>query len=541
MSMVWHAPKKCQRGFRVRRLGRRVAPVAALLCAIACAAPESAPPAGTVVVALESAPAVLDPRFTTDANSSLVAALVTDGLTDDDERGEPVPALADWERVSPTEYRFRIRPEARFSDGTPVTAADVVATYRSILDPALGSPKREALTAISVLAAPDERTVVIRLGQVSAPFLEATNLGILPARLTGAGPLAPLDVVGSGPFRVAAALDGGGVELAPNAYAAGGPPRLARLRFRVVPDGVVRALELASGSVHLVQNALEPDLLPWLAARPDLEVIRSPGSTFQYLGMNFRDPRLADRRVRQALAYGIDRDAIVHHVLRDAAHPATGLLPPAHWAYEPNVARYAYDPTRARMLLGQAGLGGEVAAALRRFSYKTSTVELRRRIAEVFQHELGDIGLGLDVRSYEWATFYSDVRSGNFQLYSLVWVGVRDPDVYYRVFHSRMVPPAGSNRGAYGNPALDELVAAARATDDRVERRRLYGEVQRLAADDLPVVPLWWADNVVVKSRALAGFRPAPDGDLHSLATATFTEPLDYEPPDTRTSAASLP
>ena len=540
--MVWHAPKKCQRGFRARGVLRRVVPLAALLCAIACAPPESPAPPGTVVVALESAPAVLDPRFTTDANSSLVAALVTDGLTGSDERGDPVPALADWERLSPTEYRFRIRPEARFSDGTPVTAADVVATYRSVLDPALASPKREALAAISVLAAADPQTVVIRLGQVWAPFLEATNLGILPARLTASGgPLPPLALVGSGPFRVAATLDGGGVELAPNAYAAGGAPRLARLRFRVVPDGVVRALELASGSVHLVQNALEPDLLPWLAARPELEVIRSPGSTFQYLGMNFRDPRLADRRVRQALAYGIDRDAIVHHVLRDAARPATGLLPPTHWAYEPNVARYGYDPTRARVLLGQAGLGDEVAATLRRFSYKTSTVELRRRIAEVFQHQLGDVGLGLDVRSYEWATFYSDVRSGNFQLYSLVWVGVRDPDVYYRIFHSRMLPPAGSNRGAYGNPALDDLVTAARATDDRAERRRLYGEVQRLVAEDLPVVPLWWADNVVVQNRALEGFRPAPDGDLRSLATATFTTPLDYEPPDTRTSAASLP
>jgi peptide/nickel transport system substrate-binding protein len=513
-----------------------------LLCAVACAAPDAPPPPGTVVIALESAPAVLDPRFTTDANSSLVAALVSDGLTTSDERGEPVAGLAEWERVSPTEYRFRLRADARFSDGTPVTANDVVATYRSVLDPALGSPKREAFGAILALAAPDPQTVVIQLREVWAPFLEATNLGILPARLitarplTAAGPIPPLDVIGSGPFRVAATLDGGGIELAPNRHAQGGPPHVAGLRFRVVPDGVVRALELANGSVHLVQNALEPDLLPWLASRPELEVVTSPGSTFQYLGVNFRDPRLADRRVRQALAYAIDRQAIVHHLLRDAARPATGLLPPTHWAYDGDVPRYGYDPVRAKALLGAAGLGPDAVAALRRLSYKTSTVELRRRIGEVFQHELGAIGLGIDVRSYEWATFYSDIRSGNFQLYSLVWVGVRDPDVYYRIFHSRMQPPAGANRGAYANPELDDLVTAARATDDRTERRRLYAAVQRLVADDLPVVPLWWADNVVVKHRALQGFRPAPDGDLRSLASATFTLPADYAPPDTRTS-----
>ncbi|TMA80996.1 MAG: ABC transporter substrate-binding protein, partial [Deltaproteobacteria bacterium] len=171
-----------------------------------------------------------------------------------------------------------------------------------------------------------------------------------------------------------------------------------------------------------------------------------------------------------------------------------------------------------------SGLGPDALAAARRFSYKTSTVELRRRIAEVFQDELGTIGLLVDVRSYEWATFYADVRRGDFQLYSLAWVGVADPDVYYRIFHSSMQPPVGTNRGAYANPAMDALLEAARATTDRDERRRLYAEVQRLAADDLPVIPLWWADNVLVKSRRLVGFVPSPDGGLRSLATARFEE-----------------
>jgi len=186
------------------------------------------------------------------------------------------------------------------------------------------------------------------------------------------------------------------------------------------------------------------------------------------------------------------------------------------------VTRYPYDPARAAALLAEAGLGPTAAVELRRFSYKTSTVELRRRIAEVFQHDLGGLGLGLDLRSYEWATFYDDVRRGNFELYSLAWVGVTDPDSYYRIFHSTMQPPLGANRGAYANAELDALLAAARGTDDREQRRRLYADVQRLVADDLPVIPLWWQQNVVVKQRALRGFEPAPDGDLRSLAHATF-------------------
>jgi len=266
--MVWHAPKKCQRRFVIR--ARRARVMTLLLCGLACCASPPPTPPGTLVVALENAPTVLDPRYATDANSSLVSALVTDGLTATDARGEPMPALAEWERPSALEYRFTLRPGARFHDGAEVTASDVAETYRSVLDPTLASPKREALAAIAAIDVLDPRTLVFRLRAVDAGFLEVTNLGVLPARLTGRGPLPPLAVVGSGPFRVAAALDGGGVDLTPFAEAADGAPRIARLRFRVIPDGVVRGLELASGGVHLVQNALDPDLLPWLAARPDL-------------------------------------------------------------------------------------------------------------------------------------------------------------------------------------------------------------------------------------------------------------------------------
>lgn len=496
-----------------------------MLCVLSCRGAAPPVPPGTLVVALESAPAILDPRYTTDANSSLVSALVTRGLTRVNERAEAGPDLAEaWQQPAPLEYRFTLRADATFADGTPLTATDVVATYRSVLDPALRSPKREALAAVADVVAADPRTVVVRLHATTAAFLETANLGILPAALAHHGPLPREEVVGAGPFRVVGTLPDGGVELAAAAASMDGTPALPRVRFRVIPDGTVRALELASGSVHLVQNALEPDLLPWLARRPDLELVISPGTTFQYLGMNFRDPRLADRRVRQALAYALDREAMVHRLLRDTARPATGLLPPSHWAYAGDVAAYPHDRTRATALLAESGLGPDARAAARRFSYKTSTVELRRRIAEVFQDELGMIGLSVDVRSYEWATFYADVRRGDFQLYALAWVGVADPDVYYRIFHSSMRPPQGNNRGAYANATMDALLEAARATLDREERRRLYAEVQRLAADDLPVIPLWWADNVVVKSRRLTGFVPAPDGDLRSLATARLEE-----------------
>lgn len=508
------ASKRCQRAFAPRR--RRWTIACALLVLAGCARPAPAPP-GTLVVALESAIATLDPRFTIDANSSRVSALVTSGLTAADPNAEARPDVAErWRMLSPVEIEFTLRPDARFHDGTPVTAADVAATYRSLLDPALASPKRDALGMIAAVTTPDPRTVIFRLATPTAGFLDATNVGILPARLTAAGPVAAADLVGCGPFRVAATLDDGGVDLVPHDAYMDGPPALARVRFRTVPDGTVRALELASGAVDLVENAVEPDLLPWLGAQAHLAVDVRPGTTFQYVGVSFRDPRLANRDVRTALALGLDRAGIAQALLRDTARPATGLLPPSHWAYDGDVATYPYDPDRARALLATQALRPDDRA----FSFKTSTVELRRRIAEVFQAGIGQLGLRLDVRSYEWATFYDDIRHGRFQLYALAWIGVRDPDVYFRLLHSTMTPPAGLNRGGYASADMDRLLERARAAENREDRRRLYGEVQRLAAIDLPLIPLWWADTVVVRNRRLAGFEPTADGDLESLARA---------------------
>jgi peptide/nickel transport system substrate-binding protein len=182
-----------------------------------------------------------------------------------------------------------------------------------------------------------------------------------------------------------------------------------------------------------------------------------------------------------------------------------------------------HDPARARRLLDRAGFRDpDGAGPLPRFRliYKTSTQVGRRRLAEAIQAELGAVGIAVDIRPYEWGTLYADVRSGNFELCALAWVGIGDPDLYYLAFHSAMTPPRGYNRGYYRSNVMDRLTARARTTLDAAERRRLYARVQRRAARDLPVVPLWWEDRVVVQSRRLDGFEPTPSGDLRGLATA---------------------
>jgi peptide/nickel transport system substrate-binding protein len=480
-----------------------------------------APPGPTaLVLALASDPQTLDPRFGADANASRLADLLHAALTRQDASARRIPELATgWDMPDPTTIVFHLRAGFHFSDGTPVTAADVRATYEAVRDPALASPKRAALAGLAAVEAPDPATVVMRLHEPSAAFLDATGLGIVPA----AHSRDPGEVtVGAGPFRLVHAERGDRLVLAPNLGYPGGPPHLDPLIVRIVPDEVVRVLELRRGGIQFVQDAPEPEMLAWLQGVPDLTVRRSPGTSFAYLALNLRDPRLAARRVREALTAALDRDALVRSVLGGAARPATGLLAPEHWAYAPaRVPRY--DPRRARRLLDRAGYPDpDGAGPLPRFRliYKTSTQPGRRQLAEAIQAALARVGIAVDVRTYEWGTLYADVRSGNFQVCALTWVGVGDPDLYYLAFHSAMGPPEGYNRGHYTSPVMDRLTARGRQTLDPALRRNIYARIQRRAARDLPVVPLWWEDRVVVHSRRLRGFEPSPSGDVRGLARA---------------------
>jgi peptide/nickel transport system substrate-binding protein len=288
--------------------------------------------------------------------------------------------------------------------------------------------------------------------------------------------------------------------------------------FKVVPDSTVRALELAEGVCDLAENNIEPDVLPYLAHTHGVEVVRSPGTSYQYLAFNFHDPLLRDVRVRRAIAYAIDRRAIVASLMHGTARAATGMLSPESWAYSPDVTTYPYDPERARQLLDEAGYPARQGTMRSlRFVYKTTPE--KRQLGEVIQAMLARVGIRVEIRTNEWTTFYSDIQRGNFDLTAMNWVGINDPNQYFMVFDSHMTPPHGFNRGGYANPAMDRLVEQGARTIDPAARRAIYAQVQQLAAADLPYVSLWWQDNVTVMNRRIAGFQPYPNGSLRSLAT----------------------
>jgi peptide/nickel transport system substrate-binding protein len=299
--------------------------------------------------------------------------------------------------------------------------------------------------------------------------------------------------------------------------------KLDRVRFLVVPDTTTRALELRKGSADVEVNALTPDMVLTLEHEPRLSVLRGPGTVLGYMAFNLRDPILKDGRVRQAIAYALDRRPLIHYLMRDAARPAASVLPPESWAYDDRVQQYSYDPAKARQLLDAAGYPATNGVRFH-LTMKTSTEESSRAMAAVFQQQLRDVGIALDIRSFEFATFFSDVTHGEFQVYSLRWVGGNeDPDIFQYVFHSA----GGANRQFYRNPRVDALIDKARMETDQNARTLDYAELQQILAQELPYINLWYFDNVVVYSKRVGNLELNPSGNYDFLRTAELKTALE--------------
>ncbi|HEX9205229.1 MAG TPA: ABC transporter substrate-binding protein [Candidatus Deferrimicrobiaceae bacterium] len=467
---------------------------------------------GRLVIALPGTPVSLDPRVATDAYGEQILQMTHASLVRRDAAGNPVPDLAErWETPDPRTYVFRLRPGLRFHDGRPLTSADVRYTFEWILDPSNRSPHRALYRHVTSVGTPDDRTVFFRLAEPFAPFLSTAVRGIVPAGSRSAAYAPP---PGAGPYRVdGVSPDGEAVLSAFDGYH-GGIPAIRSVTVKFLPDSNVRFLELSAGSVNFALNGIDPDLLPAAEKTGRLAVEEGAGGNVTYLGFNLRDRALSDPRVRRAVAAAIDRQAIVRAIWKGRADLAESILPPGSWAADPGIPPFRFDPALARRLLDESGYpdpDGDGPLPRLRLTYKTSQNELRRRVAAAIQEQLRQVGIAVEVQSLEWGTFFSDVRKGNFQLYSLTWVGISDPDIFHHAFHSASVPPDGANRGGYSDPEVDRMTTAARREPSPSLRREMYRRVQGILARDLPVFPLWAGRNVLVRDRRLAGFAITPD------------------------------
>jgi len=462
---------------------------------------------------LSSSPVTLDPRFATDAASARINRLLYRQLVDFDDAFQAVPSLARWQQLAPDHYRFVLGGEGRrFHDGSRLTARDVKATYDFILDPAHASPHRATLDVIREIAAPDDDTVDFYLRHPDPMFPGRLVIGIVPAAQIAAGRRFNEQALGSGPFAMVAWPEPGRLQLR----------RISdgqAFEFVQVRDPTVRILKLQRGELDMIQNDLPPEMIRYAAGRPELQVLQGKGSNFTYLGFNMQDPVVGQLAVRQAIAYALDREAIIRYVLGGAARPAAALLPPDHWAGNPALPQYPHDPARARELLKAAGYG----AGQLHIEYKTSNDPFRIRLATIIQQQLADVGIDVDLRSYDWGTFYGDIKTGRFQMFSLSWVGIKMPDIFHYAFYSSAVPPAGANRGHYASAVADRLIDTAQTVTDPAQQADYYRQLQRYLWEELPYVPLWYEDHIFVARSGIAGYTLAMDGNYDGLAKVKRT------------------
>ena len=278
---------------------------------------------------------------------------------------------------------------------------------------------------------------------------------------------------------------------------------------------------MEKGSGDVTVNFLPMDALPVLAQRTNLQIEDTEGTPVQYLAFNLLDPLLGDVRVRQAISSAIDRDLIIRTLMHGHAQPASSLLPKSHWAWNGDVERFEYDPSRAARLLDEAGHPAGPGGVRFHVTMKTSNVEDVRLLAAVLQQQLAQVGIALDIRTYEFATFYADVTRGAFQMYSLRWIGGNEqPDIFTHAFSTARFSPKGANRGHYSNARLDALLDDAYANSDTEKRRADYAEAQKVLAHDLPAINLWFRDTVVVHNRRLTHVTPTASGSYAFLETA---------------------
>jgi peptide/nickel transport system substrate-binding protein len=480
---------------------------------------------------IESSPNNLDLRQGTDAQSERVGGLIFDALVKTDDHYNLRPWLAtSWEQPDSLTWVFHLRDGVRFQNGKPMTADDVAYSINSLIDGTLLTAKSGNFASVQRAEARDRLTVVVHMKRPDEGLLFNVSDGLFGVVPKGAGKDFGLHPVGTGPFRFVSAVQDRNVilERNPDYWAKSAPPppgahRVQRVVFAVVPDAITTALELQKGSADIASNVVTLDMVHELEKVPNLKVESGPGSPVNYLTFNVTDPVLKDRRVREAIACALDRQAIVNAIWRGKARLANTLLPVGHWAAasDEEMAQYPHDVARAKRLLDEAGFPAGRDGIRLRVTLKTSTDESTRLMAMVMQQQLRAAGIQLNIRSAEFGTFYSDVTRGAFQMYALRWIGSNeDPDIFRYTFASWSFPPAGANRGRYSNPRVDALLKSAITETDEAKRRAEYVEVQKILSVDLPAIPLWFPDNEVVHTRRVEGIRPRGSGSFDFLRDA---------------------
>ena len=453
----------------------------------------------------------LDPRFATRSLDVKVTRLIHVGLIGlDPSTLEPVPLVAESVRFEGDRIvDVVLRPGIRFHGGQPLGSEDVCATLDAVRDPALGSPHRTIVSSIGRCIPTGPLALRLELDSPRATILTDLELPVL-RRDQARGAARPDGLLdGLGPFSVRVATPST-VELEPAETNVLPKPKHAVV-VRTVRDENARVQRLLAGRADVAPNSISPTLIPALDGREGLAIVSRGGANVTYLlFQNDRAP--FDRvEVRRAIARALDRDLIAKTLFAGRAVAAVSLLPPGHWAAEPQLDPEHFDPDGARRVL----------AGVREASLLTSTDRSRVTLARAVGQMLGDAGLSTAVVPIDLGVLFARLDAGDFDMALLQLPELTEPNVLSWFFNPSGVPGeggAGKNRARYRNPLARDLFDDASRVVDKTKRRADYRAIAKLMASDVPVVPLFHEDQVAVVSSRARGFSPSAEGRWMSLA-----------------------
>lgn len=448
--------------------------------------------------AIAQAPLNLDPRYATDAASERVNRLIYQPLVDFDAASKPVPALANWALISSTQYQFTLQPNrTQFHHQATLTALDVKETYDSILR-LKDSPHSAEFANIKKITVINKESILFELKQADNHFPSKLIIGILPADLLANNHDFSHHPIGSGALKFVHWDSKLVLERVKDSQI---------INLTEVKDPTVRVLKLLRGEVDLIQGDLPPELVKHLQNQPEINVKTTVGANFSYLGLNMQDATLQNIKVRQAIAYAIDREEIIRHVMVQNTIIASAILPPEHFTNLSNnqLKPYDYNPEKAKQLLHEGGIKLPL-----KLIYKTSTDAQRLRFASILQAQMAKAGIDLQIKSLDWGTFFADVKKGNFELFGLTFVGIKTPEIYAKAFGSSSFPPNGFNRGRYTDKVLDSLLAKE---DWPAATERIHQQ--------LPYIPLWYEGQFAAMGKGMGNYAPKADGNWDDLAIIT--------------------
>ena len=472
-------------------------------------------PVDTLVVALGAAPATLDPRFATDATGMRIGDLIFQSLVHVGSDFKPAGDAAESWSVKGHTYTFRLQPDLTFHNGRPATPEDILFSFTVYQSEK--SPFAASLGLIKNVQAHFEgaRLIVeLELKHLSDKFLinDLPIVKILPkAEVLALGSDFSRRLIGTGAFRFSK-IDLNEIRL--EGVRAG----VKYLKFKVIRDDFTRAQKLLKGEVDLAQAEIPSERVKDFEAQPKrFQVWHYPGLTMTYVLLNFRDPLLRQKAVREALARSLQRDEIIRFKLNGLGQEATSLLTPNNPYYNASLKNPVFALAAAQKVIAELKLKGQ------RLTLKTSNQPAAIDNGKVLVNQLSRSGLAVELESYEWATFYADVKKGAFQLATMKWVGTVDPEIYHLAFHSSELPP-GRNRGAYNNPQVDQLLEEADRQENPVRRREIFLKVQQIVQEDIAILPLWYDEQVAIAGKNVLNFKPSLASDYLPLIKARKQE-----------------